>query len=47
MYTSKTLDMYRSWIEKRIASEKDTEFINTSKGAKIAGMKEKSLIETV
>lgn len=47
VYTSKTLDMYRSWIEKRIASEKDTEFINTSKGAKIAGMKEKSLIETV
>lgn len=43
VYTSKTLDIYRQWIEKRINGEKETEFINVSKGARIRGMKEKPL----
>ena len=47
VYTSKTLDMYRSWIEKRIFPEKNVEFINASKGARISGMIEKSLIEAI
>lgn len=45
IYTSKTLDIYRRWIEKRIQGEKGTEFINVSKGARIYGMKEKELKE--
>lgn len=45
IYTSKTLDIYRRWIEKRIMGEKGTEFINVSKGARIQGMKERELKE--
>ena len=45
VYTSKTLDIYRQWIETRINGEKGTEFINVSKGARIHGMKEKNLRE--
>ncbi len=41
VYTSKTLDIYRRWIEKRIEGVKGTEFVNISKGARIHGMKEK------
>lgn len=40
IYTSKTLDMYRKWIENRIKGIKDVELINASKGARIHGMKE-------
>ena len=45
VYTSKTFDIYRQWIEKRIKGEEGIEFINVSKGARIHGMKEKSLRE--
>lgn len=47
IYTSKTLDMYRRWIEDRIQKEKKIRFINTSKGAKINGMREISLSEVI
>lgn len=40
IYTSKTLDIYRRWIEKRIAEVKGTELLNASMGARIQGMKE-------
>ena len=40
IYTSKTLDIYRRWIEKRIAEVKGTELLNASMGARIHGMKE-------
>lgn len=40
VYTIKNLDIYRKWIERRIAEEKEIEFIDaTEGGAKIAGMK--------
>lgn len=37
IYTKKNLDIYRKWIENRIANE-NIEIINTSNGAKIEGM---------
>ncbi len=37
--TSKNLDIYRGWIERRLAEVKDTEFVNCSKGAYIEGMR--------
>ena len=43
--TSKTLDLYRRWIERRIAGEKKVEFVNSSKGARIHGMKEAEFIK--
>ena len=43
VYTSKPLDIYRKWIEKRIKDVKDIELINASKGARIHGMKEMNL----
>ncbi|MCI8564650.1 MAG: motility associated factor glycosyltransferase family protein [Lachnospiraceae bacterium] len=43
IYTSKTLDIYRKWIERRINGVKHVEFINASKGARIHGMEEKDL----
>lgn len=43
IYTSKTLDIYRQWIEKRIRGVRGTEFINASRGARIHGMKEEKL----
>lgn len=43
IYTSRTLDIYRQWIEKRIQGITETEFINVSKGARIHGMKEEKL----
>lgn len=43
IYTSRTLDIYRQWIEKRIHGIKETEFINVSGGARIHGMKEEKL----
>ncbi len=40
VYTSRTLDMYRQWIEKRIKDVQGIEFIDaTEGGAKIKGMK--------
>ena len=45
IYTSKTLDIYRRWIERRIENVENIEFINASGGAKIHGMQEKSLKE--
>lgn len=40
IYTSKSLDMYRRWIENRIKDVKDIEFLDaTEGGAKIKGMK--------
>lgn len=43
--TSKTLDMYRGWIERHIEKVTDTEMINASGGARIHGMTEMSLEE--
>lgn len=43
IYTSRTLDIYRQWIEKRILGIKGIEFVNISKGARIHGMKEEKL----
>lgn len=40
-----SLDLYRKWIEKRISNEKNADIINVSHGARIKGMKEKSLEE--
>lgn len=45
VYTSKTLDIYRRWIERRIENVEDIQFINASAGARIHGMEEKSLKE--
>lgn len=40
IYTSKSLDMYRRWIENRIKDVKDIEFLDaTEGGAKVKGMK--------
>ena len=47
VYTSKTLDIYRRWIERRIEKEKEVEIINSSKGARIHGMKEKRLSDCI
>lgn len=47
IYTSKTLDIYRRWIERRIENEKYTEFINSSDGARIKGMKEVSFSKII
>lgn len=43
IYTSKTLDSFRHWIERRIRKETGITFINTSKGANIQGMKNKEI----
>lgn len=43
--TSKTLDIYRRWIERRIERAAKMEWINASNGARIHGMKEKALEE--
>ena len=45
VYTSKNLDLYRRWIEKRISCEKSINIINASHGARIKGMVEKSIEE--
>jgi len=45
VYTSKTLDIYRRWIERRIEGIDNIKFINTSSGARIHGMEEKSIKE--
>lgn len=37
VYTSKNLDIYRKWIERRIAGLKHPVIYNTAKGARIAG----------
>lgn len=37
--TTKNLDSYRHWIERRIEKEEDIEFLNISRGAYIKGMK--------
>ncbi|MGB8454206.1 MAG: 6-hydroxymethylpterin diphosphokinase MptE-like protein [Anaerocolumna sp.] len=48
IYTSRSLDIYRSWIENRIKGEKGIEFINaTEGGAKIMGMRAARLSEVV
>lgn len=43
IYTSKNLDLYRKWIEKRILNEKGIKMINASHGARIKGMEEKNI----
>lgn len=45
--TGKTLNIYRKWIENRIKDEYNTEFINSSTGARINGMNEISFREIV
>lgn len=46
IYTSKNLDIYRKWIENRIAEVQGVEFIDaTEGGAKIKGMEIKKLSE--
>ncbi|MDD3172595.1 MAG: DUF115 domain-containing protein [Herbinix sp.] len=46
--TSRTLDIYRKWIENRIRDVKNIEFIDaTEGGAKIDGMKVKKLSECI
>ena len=48
IYTSKTLDMYRQWIEKRIREVNNVEFIDaTEGGAVINGMKLMSMEECI
>ena len=37
VYTSKNLDIYRKWIERRIADQKDVLIYNTGNGARIEG----------
>ena len=37
VYTSKNLDIYRKWIERRIEGVMDTKFYNTGEGAVIKG----------
>lgn len=37
VYTSKNLDIYRKWIERRIRNVKDTVIYNTGNGARIEG----------
>lgn len=43
VYTNISLDIYRKWIEERIANGNNIEIINASHGAKILGMKEQEL----
>ena len=45
VYTGKTLDIYRKWIEKRIQDEHTVTIINASKGARIHGMQEKDFTD--
>jgi hypothetical protein len=48
IYTSKSLDMYRQWIENRIKGIKDIEFIDaTEGGARIKGMQIRKLSECI
>ncbi|MDF2802122.1 MAG: uncharacterized protein K0S61_2025 [Anaerocolumna sp.] len=48
IYTSKSLDIYREWIENRIKTEKVIEFIDaTEGGAKIKGMKIEPLLDVI
>ena len=47
IYTNRTLDMYRIWIERRIRDVKGTVLINASSGVRIHGMQEKSLEESL
>lgn len=48
IFTSKSLDMYRKWIENRIKEEKNIEFIDaTEGGAKIAGMRTAKLADVI
>ncbi len=47
IYANGALDMYRTWIERRIRGERDVEFINASFGAKIAGMKDEHMKDFV
>lgn len=43
VYTSRNLDIYRKWVERRIAREGVIHFINTSHGARIHGTIETKL----
>lgn len=43
VYTSRNLDIYRKWIERRIAQEHAIQFINTAHGARIHGTIEMAL----
>lgn len=45
VYTSRTLDIYRKWIEERIRGVQGVQIVNVSGGARIHGMEEGSLIE--
>ncbi len=39
IYTSKNLDIYRKWIERRIVNVTETVIYNTGNGARIQGTK--------
>lgn len=45
VYTSRNLDIYRKWIERRISDEKEIPIYNTGHGARIHGTIEASLPE--
>ncbi|MDD7402610.1 MAG: 6-hydroxymethylpterin diphosphokinase MptE-like protein [Butyribacter sp.] len=45
--TSRTLDMYRKWIENRIQNVSGVTLMNASSGARIHGMQEKSIAESL
>ena len=48
VYTGRSLDMYRQWIENRISNVKGIEFIDaTEGGARIAGMKCRTMEECI
>lgn len=47
VYTSRNLDIYRKWIERRIAKVQTISVYNTSRGARIAGTIERSLEEVI
>lgn len=47
VYTSKSLDSFRHWIERRISNENGIKFINVSKGANIRGMENKNLKDII
>lgn len=47
VYTSKNLDIYRKWIERRIEGLRTPVIYNTSRGARIAGTVEKRLADII
>lgn len=47
VYTSRNLDIYRKWIERRISNMKQPIVYNTSRGARIAGTVERKLKDVI